>query len=239
MRLETITMPDFSKAKDYIVLIPFGSIEEHGPHLPLGTDAIIAYELSLAASEGKEIIVSPPVYYGVCRSTKQHPGTITISENALRILAKDIVLGFIRHGFKRFILFSGHAGGTHMASLLEVGEGILECPEIDCIAIVSIFDLIGKDIPVETKNDGHAGELETSLILYLHPEWVKDGAFEDYPKFPKPILVKNKLDYWKSGIWGDPTKASKEKGERFFMYLAEKFKEIIEKVEKFGGGRDE
>lgn len=235
MRLETITMPDFSRARDYIVLIPFGSIEEHGPHLPLGTDAIIAYEISLAASEGKDIIVSPPIYYGICRSTKEHPGTITISGDALRSFARNIVLGFLRHGFKRFILFSGHAGGTHMASLVEVGEGLLEHPEIDYIAVVSIFDLIGEDIPIETKNDGHAGELETSLMLYLHPDWVKGSAPPDYPRFPKPILVKEKLKYWKSGIWGDPTKASKEKGERLFLYLVEKFREIIEKVERFGG----
>jgi len=232
MRLEILTMSEFEKTKGRLIIIPFGSIEEHGPHLPLGTDAIIAYELVLAAAQKTDILAAPPIYYGVCRSTKEHPGTITISGRVLRNLTRDIIKGFVSQGCTRFILFSGHAGSIHMASLKEVGEELLEENVVEKIAILSILDLIDEKLGLETKNDSHAGELETSLMQYLHLNWVKGEAIEDYPHFPSFLLVKNKRRYWPSGIWGNPKVANPTKGKKFFAQLVQKLMVIIEKLKE-------
>ena len=210
MELLSLRMPEIENLKSTVVIIPFGSIEEHGPHLPLGTDALTAIALTREVGRKTNSLVAPPVYYGVCRSTKEHPGTISITPRALRTLVKAIIKGFVFQGFRRFVLFSGHAGSLHMAALKEVGEELVEQGLVEQMAICSILDLIDEDLGLETKNDSHAGELETSLILYLYPEWVKEGAKEDYPQFPSYLLVKEKRKYWPSGIWGNPEVASQE-----------------------------
>ncbi|MCD6319108.1 MAG: creatininase family protein [Candidatus Desulfofervidaceae bacterium] len=232
MYIEAISMLEFEQERGRVVIIPFGSIEEHGPHLPLATDTTTAYELAIAAGEKTKALVAPPVYYGVCRSTKEHPGTITISASVLRRLAKDIIKGFVRQRCQRFVLFSGHAGTIHMAALKEAGEDLVEENVVKRIAVVSILDLVDKDLKLETENDSHAGELETSLMLYLRPQWVKEFPKEDYPYFPKFLLVKEKRKYWPTGIWGNPQAASREKGERFFHYLLGKLIKVVEMVKE-------
>ncbi|MDL1956335.1 MAG: creatininase family protein [Candidatus Desulfofervidus auxilii] len=227
MQLETITMQDFEKQTKKIIILPFGSVEAHGKHLPLGTDTIIAYEIALKVGEKTGAIVAPPVYYGVCRSTKEHPGTISISASGFRLLVKDIINSFISQGCYRFLIFSGHAGSLHMAALKEIAEEMIETDLVKKIAVLSILDLLDENIGLETKKDSHAGELETALMLYLKPLWVKKIPSEDYPNFPRFLLVKEKRKYWPSAVWGNPLVASKEKGERFFNYLVEKLVNIV------------
>ncbi len=92
----------------------------------------------------------------------------------------------------------------------------------------------GKNCPeyAETPNDSHAGELETSIMLYLSPELVKGRAPEEYPKIPRPFSVKDKVKYWPGGVWGNPQKASVEKGEKAMKLIVDKIVEILDKIEK-------
>lgn len=235
MLLEEITMVELEKGleRTKTIIIPFGSIEEHGSHLPLLTDAIHIYEVAKEASKIIPVYIAPPVYYGICRSTRDHCGTVTVSGETLRGLVKDIVQSLYRHGMRSFILLSGHAGGTHMAAILEAGEWLKETmPQIK-IAIVSISDLVAsiESGIIETEKDSHAGEVETSLILYLKPHLVRGKGSEEYPTFPKPILVRDKRRFWPGGIWGDPTKATKEKGEKLFNHLVSEVVELVKRIE--------
>ena len=96
MILEEISMKDFDKRvkKSKTVIIPLGSLEAHGPHLPLGTDTIEVYELAKKVSKAVDVFVAPPLFYGLCRSTSKHPGTVGITGDTLRKLIKDIVKSF-------------------------------------------------------------------------------------------------------------------------------------------------
>ena len=107
-------------------------------------------------------------------------------------------------------------------------------PEIK-IAVLSFYDLIFKEIAeiAETENDSHAGEIETSLILAMTPELVKGSSPEEYPTFPKPFIVRNKLKYWPGGVWGNPAKATKEKGEQVFNLAVEKLVKLVRDLETF------
>ena len=236
MFIEEITMEEFKKAlrKTKTILIPFGTVEEHGRHLPLSTDTMVAVEALKRVAEKKRVFIAPPIHYGVCTSTRQHPGTITIKPSTLRALTRDIVVDCYNKGLRNFVLVTGHGGGLHINAMKEVAEELVEELKGIKMAVVCPYTILYKELSeiAETENDSHAGELETSLILAIRPELVKGTSKEEYPTFPKPLIVKDKLKYWPGGVWGNPKKATMEKGERVLDIIVKKLIEIIKEVEK-------
>ncbi len=239
MILENITMPQFTEGLEQTrsVIIPFGSVEEHGAHLPLGTDTIHVYELAKLTSELCKVFVAPPVWYGLCRSTSQHPGTLTISGSTVESIAVEIGTSLYSHGLRNFVLISGHAGGTHMASLINAGEKMLETLPECKVAVLSVLDLSAELMGsiIKTPDDSHAGEVETSLMQHLRPDDVKGTSPEEYPRFPGKILARNKLKAWPGGVWGNPAAASAEKGKTILEREAELLCRLITSLEKFSG----
>jgi len=237
MIIEELTMPEFEEGlkRTRTVYIPFGSVEEHGAHLPLSTDTIHAYEVGKRASQLVPLFVAPPVHYGNCRSTSCHPGTISIRTVTLKALLKDIVRSMRSQGLRNFIILSGHAGGAHRMSLQDAGEELMsELLDIR-MAVVTEYDLAvgeGREI-IETADDSHAGEIETSRILQSHPHLVKGTSPEEYPSFPTGIIVRNKRNYWPGGVWGNPTKASAEKGRRLEELVVAKVVDLVRALEEF------
>lgn len=234
MILENINMKEFEAhlEKTKTILFPFGTVEEHGGHLPLNTDTLIVYEVLKRVAEKREVFLAPPVYYGVCTTTSGYPGTISITPETLRRLTRDVVTDAYKKGLRDFFLISGHGGGLHMYALKEAAEELVE--ELDGInmAVISPYDILRKELAglADTANDSHAGEIETSLVLYLAPELVKGLSAEEYPRFPKPYIVKDKLKYWSGGVWGDPSKGSREKGEKATALIVDKIIEIIDQI---------
>ena len=239
MIIETMTMVEFEEGltRTRTVLVPFGSVEEHGSHLPLSTDTIQAYEVGKKAALQIPLFVAPPIHYGSCRSTSCHPGTISITTSTLKSLMKDIVRSLYAQGMRNFIILTGHAGGSHRMALQDAGEELL--PEISDIriAVVTEYELAsreGKGI-IETEGDAHAGEIETSRILHTHPHLVKGAGEREFPSFPMGILVRNKRKYWPKGVWGDPTKATAIKGMRLEELVVKKIVELAVALEDFQG----
>jgi creatinine amidohydrolase len=221
--------------KTRTVLIPVGATEGHGAHLPLGTDSFQALDVCRRLSERRSLFVAPLISYGVCRSTAQHPGTLSIRTETLKSLVIDIVEALYRQGLRNFVVLSGHAGGTHNSTILDAGECLLaNLPEAK-IAVVTEYDLAveeGKGL-IETSGDCHAGEIEASRMLATRPHLVKTGATEDYPCFPKHILVRNKQHYWPSGVWGDPGKATVEKGMKLESIVVGALGKLVDDLEAF------
>jgi creatinine amidohydrolase len=235
--IEEMTMAEFEAGlkKTRTVYIPFGSVEEHGPHLPLSTDTIQAYQVGKKASEMIPLFVAPPIHYGNCRSTSMHPGTISISTSTLRMILKDIVVSLRRQGMRYFIVLTGHAGGAHRMALQDTGEELIA--EFDDIkmAVVTEYDLAYNDGKkfVETPGDSHAGEIETSRILHSHPYLVKGTGVKEFPSFPQGILVREKRKFWQGGVWGDPTKGTAEKGRLIEEIVVRKVVELARRLEEF------
>jgi creatinine amidohydrolase len=234
--LENITMHEF---KQYLkqtktIVFPFGTIEEHGKHLPLHTDSCIIQECLKRAARMRKFFLAPIVYYGVCTTTKDHPGTISITPETLRRLSFDLVSEAYKKGLRNFMLISGHGGSLHMSALKETAEILVENLKGIKIAVLSPYDVLWKELSeiAETPNDSHAGELETSIMLYLSPKLVKGRSPEEYPKIPKPFTVKNKMKYWPGGVWGNPKKASVEKGKKAIKLITDKIVELLDKIEK-------
>ena len=237
MIIEELTMSEFEEGlmRTRTAYIPFGSVEEHGAHLPLSTDTIQAYEVGKKAALQIPLFVAPPVPYGNCRSTSCHPGTISIRTVTLKALLKDIVRSLRGQGIRNFIILTGHAGNAHRLALQDAGEELLtELPDIR-MAVVTEYDLAvreGREI-IETVGDAHAGEIETSRILHSHPHLVKGTSPEEYPSFPVGILVRDKRSYWPGGVWGDPAKATPEKGRRLEDLVVAKVVALAKALEEF------
>uniref|UniRef100_A0A7C3UYN9 Creatininase family protein n=1 Tax=Desulfobacca acetoxidans TaxID=60893 RepID=A0A7C3UYN9_9BACT len=226
---EDLRMPEFAawRQKHRTVVLPVGSVEEHGPHLPLGTDTFHALEVARRLAQLRPVLVAPPVFYGLCRSTREHPGTLSVSGDTLRALVMELGREFYRQGLRNLVIISGHAGGTHMAALVEAGETLLtELPEVQ-VAVVNLLEVLREVVAarpdlVKTKGDSHAGEVETALMLAVSPHLVKGTAPAEWPTFPNYVLVRDKRQYWPGGVWGDPGPASPDQGEAILQAEAER-----------------
>ncbi len=232
---EDLRMPEFSawREEHRTVILPVGSVEEHGPHLPLGTDTFHALEVARRAAELRPVVVAPPLYYGLCRSTREHPGTVSISGETLKALVTDLGREFHRQGAMNLVIMSGHAGGTHMAALVEAGETLLaELPDLQ-VAVVNLLDLLREVVAarpelVQTRGDSHAGEVETALMLAMSPHLVKGTAPAEWPTFPKYLLVRDKRRYWPGGVWGDPAPATAAQGEKILQAEAGRLVDLLD-----------
>ncbi|MFO0752612.1 MAG: creatininase family protein, partial [Thermodesulfovibrionales bacterium] len=229
--LEDITMNEFKKylKQTKTIVFPFGTIEEHGGHLPLNTDVLIINEVLKRVAHREKFFLAPLTYYGVCTTTRDHPGTISITPETLRLLARDLIAEAYRKGLRNFLLVSGHGGSQHMAALKEASETAVETLEGIRIAAFTPYELLWKELSevAETPNDSHAGELETSMVLVLAPDLVKGRSPEEYPRIPKPFSVRDKVRHWPGGVWGDPGKASAEKGERAIELMVDSISTLL------------
>ncbi len=176
-------MPEFNALRPQCrtIIIPCGSLEEHGPHLPLGTDTFHALELARRVAQCRQVFVAPPLFYGICRSTRDHPGTISISGDTLRALILDLGREFHRQGLRNLIYLSGHAG-----------------------------------------------EVETALMLAAYPHLVSGRPPAEWPNFPKYLLVRDKNRYWPGGVWGDPQAATPEQGETILQAETQRLSAVID-----------
>jgi creatinine amidohydrolase len=214
--LEEMSWPEIEAGlkQTQTIILPVGATEEHGPHLPIFTDTIQATEVAREVALLRDIFVAPPVHYGVCRSTRGFPGTITVGHDSLRSYVYDLLLSFYESGFRKVMILTGHAGGQHISALEEACQ--MAAAQRDfLLSMVSLFDLIDTQA-VEAKGDGHAGEMETSMMMLIRADLVKGRPAANFPIRPRFLMLKDVRHLMNNGIMGDPSRASPEKGKLFF-----------------------
>jgi len=213
------------EVKEYLkkrgdVLLPFGAVEEHGYHLPLSTDGDIALAIADKLSEKTGIIVAPIIWYGVSNTTRGYAGTTMVSFDSLRAYSKDVMLSLKETGFRIIYLLSGHMSRSHLEAIKEAAKAI------DLKTYLLDFSQIKTSDILETK-PLHACEAETSLMLYLHPEKADMSRVVDEKIEFRKFLVKGTLKKTKSGVFGSPTRATKEKGKKLFGRIVKELAEFI------------
>jgi creatinine amidohydrolase len=231
-----------------IAILPIGSTEQHGPHLCTGTDHIVAWELAKAVADRLDALLLPLLPYGFSDDHFPKPGTVSISAETLKMVITDIVKSLAKNGVKHVVIISGHAG--HLAQLSALtyelnllgGLGETRVHNISPYTAVPIEKLA---TVLEEEMFIHAEELETSLILYFNPKLVDmSKAVREIPDFiPKGLTTPNFLEairrvttdrflgqHFETGVCGDATLASREKGEKLFNMLVEGLVEAIRHV---------
>ena len=235
MNLHDITMKEFKAGlkKTKTLIIPYGSVEAHGTHLPLSTDTIAIVEALKEATRSVEVFVAPPLHYGYCSSTGDHPGTLNITPETLRRISIDLVRDGASKGMKNFILISGHGGSIHTFAIKEAADRLVSEIKGIKIAALRVYEVLGKDAEkiAETPGDAHAGEIETSLMLHLYPELVKGVSPKGKPKLPKHFYVGDRLKQWPGAVNGDPSKATREKGEAYFNEMVRGIVGLVKEME--------
>jgi len=202
-----------------IAILPVGAVEAHGPHLPLGTDNILAERLSEKLAEIVNGIVLPTLSYGQVWSLRNFPGSINISNESMIAFLVDIGKSLYHQGFTTFAMVNGHLGnGT---ALKEAARVLYEkCPDMR----VFYFFYPGMNKAAEevreTKSTHntyfHACEIETSYMLYLAPEHVDmDKAITEAPVIPDAADVTPTPweEFTETAVLGDAKLATKEKGK--------------------------
>ncbi|MFC6825221.1 creatininase family protein [Halopelagius fulvigenes] len=217
-----------------IVVIPVGSVEQHGNHLPVATDSILASAVATASAEDVAdeipLLVAPPVWTGYSPHHLPFGGTMTGEFNTLTDLLEQISDAVLENGFDALLFVNGHGGNTALidAAVSTIGHAH---PNAEILGI-TYFDLARSFIDDirESKTGGmaHGGEFETSLMLHLRPGLVGDDRSaeywdEQYDLGGQDLLEGGPLsvyrsfnEYSESGAIGDPSLASAEKGKAIF-----------------------
>ncbi len=257
--LERAYLPDVRRMIErgnVIAIVPIGSTEQHGPHLPFGTDAIIAESVSLEVADRLKdklnLFVVPTIRFGCSAEHMDFPGTLSLRPGTMMSLIKDICASLSAHGIKKIVLLNAHGGNT---SLL---KGIVHQlrREIDALVVVVDTWSVLSDILAEVRGSPtggavHAGEAETSLMLALDESLVRwaEACLElpwtdsemKYFRIEKPRYVSfswRTADVSRSGVIGDPTKASREKGRRILDFVINAICEILEELSRINLARE-
>jgi creatinine amidohydrolase len=236
MYLDELTSSEFSEKVNNktVVILPIGATEEHGDHLPLSTDSLQPEFVAGKVAKATGALIAPPIRYGLCSSTRNFPGTITIRFDTLRSLVYDILSDLCRNGFSNIVVLSGHAGRIHMAALREAAEKIVRENEIN-LMVLSDYDIAYELIQIDMSipdDDGHAGLIETSRILDIREELVKGKGVTGSTRPPKYMVLSDPEKYFPTGVMGYPEKASKVKGDQINDYIIKELVKLIEKMVK-------
>lgn len=229
---------DIAAADGSTLVVPVGSVEQHGAHLPTATDTILVTEVVRAALDRREdlpVLATPPVWTGYSPHHLSLGGTLSGEFDTLRLLLGEVAATGLENGFDALLFVNGHGGNTALieTAVSEVGRTASAAE----ILGVTYFQLAGAAIDEirdsELGGMAHGGEFETSLLLALHPELVGEDRLATYWDEPYDLGGKDLLEggplsvyrefeeYSESGAIGDPTLASAEKGEAILNEIAD------------------
>lgn len=244
VRLFKLTWPEVKKylENNDTIIIPTGSNEQHGRHMAVDNDTFTAFEISRRVAERTGILVAPSIPVGYSPHHMAFPGSITLTFDTLVNVYKEVCLSLFHHGFKKIAIFNGH-GGNRNSIAQALREVRLETGKI--VYSTTVFpnptgfagEAYKKNI--ETPG-GHAGELETSIGLYLGQRVMFDKGlkgelpseasefFKKYIVSRKVVMAKDFIEDTVSGSHGDPAYGTKEKGRAVVEAIVDDLVEFIE-----------
>jgi creatinine amidohydrolase len=226
--------------KKKIALIPVGSTEQHGPHLPLGTDFLTAQALAQSAAKKIGAICTPVIPIGVSKHHRQFWGTLWVSPKTFRRYMYEIAASLEYHGVRRMIFVNGHGG--NLASLQEISR---EIRLAGCYAVVYQWWTDKEVVHLQNKlfnsKGTHAGGIETAMMLAVRPDLVDTSKYEEAARGASPVwgiskfgaqLEVDTLDFSRSGATLDPREATAKAGRQLFKTAEKSLVNLTRWLEK-------
>jgi creatinine amidohydrolase len=209
-----------------VAILPFGALEQHGPQLPLGTDTATAAEVARRLAERLDAVLLPPIHYGDTWNTAGYPGTVSLSTTTVTAIATDIGRSVAASGARLLVVVNGDWGNrlplaTAMRTLEE--EGAIRAIALDYPGMDAAIAEVRESRPA-APGLNHAEEVETSIMLAIDPATVHPDRYEAaYPTFPSDFGTRPMQlhPFSASGVFGDPSTATAEKGERILAATVE------------------
>lgn len=212
-----------------VAVLPVGAVEQHGPHLPTGTDTLLAARAVAAAIEHTGDVALPVVSYGCSLGHTDHwPGTLSLSVSALTAMTNDIGRWVYASGFRKLIVVNSHAtnGPPCQSGLLTLRH---ELPYLRT-RFVSLYDITTQATAayLDDADDPHANEAETSMLMHINPELVyRERALDEVDRTVGRVLTYSMPQVTVSGVVGSPTTASAASGELLFTAIVEGITELL------------
>ena len=251
-RYDHYTWPEMKDvvARQPVCILPIGSVEDHGRHLPLDVDNFLIGEMceDVARRIPDEVLLLPGIPYGFEDHHMSFPGTITIRSEHLEAFVLDITLSLAHHGFRKILIADGHGSNMQIVDMAARKTTIQSDALCACFIWPSLITGLLKDTRESPFPGGmaHACELETSVYLHLNEQAVQmDNAVREI-EFHKskyywhdlaggpPVRM---MDWWsrisRSGVIGDPTLATKEKGRLWYDATVNSLVEFIREFRAF------
>lgn len=243
--------------KDDVILVPVGSTEEHGPAAPLGLDTYAAIALAKDVAEKAGVISTPPLWFGDSSHHLGFAGTISLRTKTLTAVIKDISQSLAGHGFRKILFINGHKKANLPALLTAVKDlHQYKLPEVFFAVIDPVKIARGIAGKIKDEPEHHAGELETSHLLYKFPHLIKrnrlpeknvdfEGIFSPFAQFDLFGPGTDEIDIpWNSqeqrifaptGAFSASHKASAKKGKQYHDYMVGRIVEFINWLRKYKG----
>jgi creatinine amidohydrolase len=231
-----------------VALLPVAAVEQHGPHLPLSTDALINDGIVRAALQRLPaditLLVLPAQNVGLSPEHTSFAGTLSIRDSLLLDVWTDLGRSVARAGLRKLIVFNTHGGQKSLVDLLAVRLR----SELGMLAVRATYFAFGSQPglfdPAELVHDIHGGEVETSLLLHLRPDLVRTEALADFKGLPQELAARNRLlgaekpvgigwraeDLHASGACGNAARADGRRGAQHLSYLADRLAALAGEV---------
>jgi creatinine amidohydrolase len=214
-------------ARDPRLLIPVGALEQHGAHLPLGSNVLIARHFALDLSREYQILRAPTVNYGVnVRTERAFAGTASLTQKTLHRSLNELLAAWEGHGVREFIILTAHRYEPHMEALATL---ITDRARVRVVQVwdVEVGDLLEKQAAVF-----NAGEAETSLMLHLYPELVRMDRARDFELSPAEFrrYLHGRLTApppGSAGVVGFPSAATAEKGAAIYQRIMDAIRRAV------------
>jgi creatinine amidohydrolase len=220
LEIQHLTAADFRQSPFEKVILPLGSLESHGGHLPFGTDALTAWLVALdIAARVPRTAVLPPLNYGVSEHYRDFSFTVTVQFETQIAFIRDILESVYREGIRKVFIMNGHDGNIAPIEVASRSAKVAH-PDFKIVSLdawwMMIGELLPKDFFAVWNGLGHGGEGETSICLELFPELCDiSKAAGVVPQLPRHLEVKWLFkELTNTGTSGDPTKGTREKGKK-------------------------
>ncbi|MGJ3702246.1 creatininase family protein [Variovorax sp. AFSI2.2] len=248
-----LTSEEFSRLdrERLIAVLPVGATEQHGPHLPMSTDTATIDGMVRATlphlPPDLPVLFLPTVPYGKSNEHSRYPGTLTVSATTLISLWKDIGACVAKAGVRKLVLYNSHGGQMSVMDI--VARDLRE--EHGMMVVAANWYTLGLPEGLFTAHEGrhgiHAGDLESSVMLHLTPDFVRKDQFQNFSSMTEQLAAENKFlsitpsgklgwqmhDINPSGAAGDATRATAEKGAAVLDHVGRRFVELLHEVDRF------